>query len=103
MTKKTLHFSFRLLALDFNLLNISFFLMNYWKRGTSVLSPLYLKLLIAFYIIWLVVSLLTKKFHFGSYTGYWDVILYPFYDPFMDLIRGFIDFCLEIADAALTS
>ena len=28
------HFSFILLALDFNLLNISFFAMNYWKRGT---------------------------------------------------------------------
>ena len=75
MTKKTSHFSFVLLALDFNLLNISFFLMNYWKRGTFVLSPMYLKLLIAFYIIWLFVSLVIKKFHFGSYTGYWDVIL----------------------------
>jgi response regulator of citrate/malate metabolism len=51
MTKKTAHFSSILLALDFNLLNISFFLMNYWKRGTFVLSPLYLKLLIGFYIV----------------------------------------------------
>ncbi len=40
-----------------------------------MLSPLYLKLLIAFYIIWLIVSLLTKKFNFGSYTGYWDAII----------------------------
>jgi len=75
MTKKTSHFSFRLLALDFYLLNISFFLMNYWKHGTFVLSPLYSKLLVEFYIFWLVVSLLIKKFHLGSYTGYWDAII----------------------------
>jgi hypothetical protein len=75
MSKKSYQFFFKLLAVDFNLLNISFFAMNYWKRGTFVLSPMYLKLLIAFYIIWLFVSLLIKKFHFGSYTGYWDVIL----------------------------
>jgi len=63
------------LALDFNLLNISFFLINYWKRGTFVLTPPYLKLLVAFYIIWLLVSLFTKKFHVGSYTGYWKIML----------------------------
>ena len=40
-----------------------------------MLSPMYLKLLIAFYIIWLFVSLVIKKFHFGSYTGYWDVMV----------------------------
>ena len=75
MTKKALQFSFVLLALDFNLLNISFFLLNYWKRGTLLLSPQYLKLLVSFYVIWLIVSLFIKKFHVGSYTSYWVAML----------------------------
>jgi len=51
------------------LLTGSFFGMNYWKRGTLELSSQYVKLLIAFYLIWLVVSLFTKKFTF-DYSGY---------------------------------
>ena len=75
MTKKTAHFSFKLLALDFNLLNISFFALNYWKRGTFAFSPAYLKLLFGFYIIWLGVSILIKKFRFDPSTSYWDAII----------------------------
>ena len=52
------------------MLNVSFFVMNYWKRGTFELSPIYIKLLISFYIIWLFVSLFTKKPHLNSYKSY---------------------------------
>jgi hypothetical protein len=44
MPKKSYQFFFKLLALDFNLLNISFFAMNYFKRGTFALSPKYIKI-----------------------------------------------------------
>ena len=70
MVKKTYLSPFILAVFDFFLLNISFFGMNYWKRGTLELSPLYVKLLIAFYVIWLFVSLLTKKFQFDFSRGY---------------------------------
>ncbi len=62
------HFYFVLI--DFVLLNIAFFGMNYWKRGTFELSPLYAKLLIAIYCIWLFVSLFTDKFRFDFHKGY---------------------------------
>ena len=70
MAKKTYISPFTLAVFDFFLLNISFFGMNYWKRGAFVLSPLYFKLLIAFYFIWLFVSLFTKKFGFDFYKSY---------------------------------
>ena len=40
-----------------------------------MLSPVYLKLLFTFYIIWLGVSLIIKKFHFDPYASYWDAML----------------------------
>ena len=61
--------------ISFLLLNVSFFGMNYWKRGFFVLSPLYFKLLIAFYFIWLFVSLFTKKFRFDFYKSYRALML----------------------------
>ena len=61
--------------ISFLLLNISFFAMNYWKRGTFELSPLYFKLLMAFYFIWLFVSLFTKKFRFDFYKSYGALML----------------------------
>jgi len=70
MNKKTVNFSFLLFISDFLLLNISFFALNYWKKGTFELSPIYVKLLFVFYIIWLSVSFFTKKFHFDSYKNY---------------------------------
>ena len=76
MNNKTSHFSFRILALDFILLTVSFFALNYYKRGTLILSPhYYIKLLIAFYFIWLFVSFLIKKFHLESYYNYRDATL----------------------------
>lgn len=48
--------------------------MNYWKRGTLALSPKYVKLLFTFYLIWLLVSLFTKKFHPNYFKNYRDMI-----------------------------
>lgn len=56
-------------AVDFCLLNGAFFSLNYWKRGTLDLSPIYVKLLFAFYGIWIIVSLSTKKFRLREYQG----------------------------------
>ena len=75
MAKKPYPSSLLLSAFDFFLVNISFFGMNYWKRGTFELSPLYFKLLIAFYFIWLFVSLFTKKFRFDFYKSYRALML----------------------------
>jgi len=42
--------------ISFFLVNVSFFGMNYWKRGSFELSLLYVKLLIAFYFIWRIIG-----------------------------------------------
>lgn len=60
---------FVLRAIDFCLLNAAFFALNYWKRGTLELSPIYVKLLFAFYGIWFVVSFASKKFQWQEYAG----------------------------------
>jgi len=54
---------------DFCLLNVAFFALNWWKRGTFDLNPIYVKLLFAFYGIWIIVSLSTKKFRLSEYAG----------------------------------
>ena len=56
--------------IDFFLLNISFFVMYYWKRGTFDLTSIYVKLLMALYLFWFLVSLFTKKFQFSFYKSY---------------------------------
>ena len=66
---------FLLGLISFFLLNVSFFGMNYWKKETFALSPLYVKLLIVFYGIWLFVSLFTKKFRFDFYQSYRALML----------------------------
>jgi hypothetical protein len=63
--------SYFLILLDFTLLNIAFFSLNYWKRGTINLTDAYGKLLIIFYIVWILVSIFTKKFkkyHYNEYS-----------------------------------
>ena len=62
--------SFILGLISFFLLNISFFGMNYWKRGTFDLSPMYIKLLIAFNLICPTVSILMKKFNPNTFREY---------------------------------
>jgi sugar transferase len=59
---------------DFFLLNMAFFILNWWKRGSLDLNPAYFKLLLISYVIWLVVALFTKKFRVAVYRGYWDAI-----------------------------
>ena len=59
---------------DFLLLNISFFVLHWWKRDTLHLDPAYFKLLLLSYPIWLIVALFTKKFRITSYRGYWNGI-----------------------------
>jgi hypothetical protein len=76
MNNKKTHISFKFLVLDLFLLNASFMAMNYFKRGTFVLQPFYyVKLLIIFNIIWLISSLVMKKFDSDTYKGYRDVIM----------------------------
>jgi len=67
-------YSFLLCVLDFALLNVSFYALNYWKRGTFDLQPRYFRLLIAFYLIWFFISIFTKKFRVNSSGSYWDCI-----------------------------
>lgn len=54
---------------DWCLLNLAFFSLNYWKRGSLELSPIYVKLLLGFYGIWFIVSLFNKKFQLRQYAG----------------------------------
>jgi len=75
MVKKSYISPFSLAVFDFFLLNISFFGMNYWKRGTFDLSPMYIKLLIAFNLICPTVSILMKKFNPDTYREYRDAIM----------------------------
>lgn len=69
---------FILLLIDFCLLNLAFFALNYWKRGSLFLSPIYVKLLLTFYGVWIIVSLLTKKFYLNECLnpakGVWVII-----------------------------
>jgi Ca2+/Na+ antiporter len=62
--------SFKYLFADFCLLIAAFLAMNYFKRGTFVVSPEYNTLLILSLSMWLLVSLLTKKFQYESYAKY---------------------------------
>ncbi|MFC1816928.1 sugar transferase [Thermodesulfobacteriota bacterium] len=54
--------STRLLISDFLLINFSFFVVNYFKRGNFQLKPGYEKLLLAFYGLWIITALITRKF-----------------------------------------
>ena len=75
MNKNKSKFSLFFLIVDFILLNISFFLMNYLKRGTFRLPSDYIGLLILYYIIWMFVSRFTKKFHMDNYRSYFQSII----------------------------
>ena len=67
--------SYWLAFIDFLLVNISFFGMNYFKRDTFELSAMYLKMLLAYYLIILSVSLFFRKYDSVSYKSYFKVIL----------------------------
>ena len=55
---------------DFLLVTFIFFIVNYLKRGTFVLSTEYEKLLLIIYGLWFVTALITRKFDFG-YRNYY--------------------------------
>lgn len=48
--------------LDFTLISVSFFLVNYVKRGTFLISEDYVILLLSFYSAWWISSVLARKF-----------------------------------------
>jgi len=58
------------LIIDFILVNIAFFSMNYIKRNTLELDVKYLKLLMLFYLVWTGISYFTKKYKLSSYPDY---------------------------------
>ena len=72
---KKYKYSILLLLIDFLLLNASYFAINYYKRTTFHLAPLYIKLLFIYYAIWLCVSVLTKKFKASEYENLTDVFV----------------------------
>ena len=67
-TNKNLTIPF--LLIDFLLVNIAFFGMNFIKRNSFELDVKYLKLLFLFYFVWAGVSYYTKKFKLSSYPDY---------------------------------
>lgn len=57
-------------VLDFMLLNISFFTLNYLKKGTLRLSADYFNLLGLLYVVWIFISIIIKKFRPILYKSY---------------------------------
>ena len=68
----------KLFWVDLALLFIAFFLGNYFKRDTFVLSEIYVFLLFLFFLCWWPASLTAKKFQPRQYTGYWAGIIVVF-------------------------
>ena len=76
MPKKALKYYIQLFITDFIILNISFFSIYYYRCETFILSPIYyVKLLVSFYIIWFIVSFLTKKYQFKMPFKWIDIFL----------------------------
>lgn len=75
MSRENSRFSFLYLFLDFGLLNLAFFTMNYIKRDTLELSGPYPSLLLEFYVVWLLVALFTGKFYVNENWGFFETIL----------------------------
>ncbi len=62
--------SIKLFIIDFFLLNISFFLCYFLKRGHFDLSEMYVSLLCMFYLCWFISSIMGNKFKSSSLTNY---------------------------------
>ena len=71
-----------LLSADFLLLNVAFFLLNYYKRTGLWLNPGYGKLLIVIYGLWLLAGLFTRKFERRTYPN--------FYYAFAPYLKSFL-------------
>lgn len=63
--------SWPLAGVDFVLVGVSFFLVNYLKRDNFNVLPDYEKLLLLIYGVWFACSLATKKFEQLDYTNYY--------------------------------
>ena len=66
--------SARLLITDFVFFNVSFFSLNYYKRGTIVLNQDYEKLLLIYYGLWVIASFITRKFDKDTALNYWNAL-----------------------------
>lgn len=66
--------SFPIVALDFVLLNLSFFALNYLKRDTFNLTTPYTRLLLIFYVVWFSVSFFTGKFDRSQFRDYGEAV-----------------------------
>jgi len=49
-------------AVDFVVLNVSFFLTYFIRLGSFSISPDYIDLLMLFYVFWFLISVVAKKF-----------------------------------------
>ncbi len=61
-------YSGAVLIVDFLLLNAAFFLVYYLKNSTLEITSPYTKLLFTFYLIWLVISIISKQYNLNKYT-----------------------------------
>lgn len=66
--------SARLLIADFILFTVTFFALNYYKRGTLVLDQDYDQLLLIFFGLWVISSLITRKFDKDTARNYWSAL-----------------------------
>jgi len=66
--------SSRLLIADFILFNVGFFALNYYKQGTVVPAQNYEKLLLIFYGLWVISSLMTRKFDKDTARNCWNAL-----------------------------
>ena len=62
--------SLQILILDFFLLNLSFFICNYFKQGTILLSLRSAKLLLLFYAGWIIACFTVRKFKTNWHSTY---------------------------------
>ena len=65
------NFSLPLLIVDFLFLTFSFFLLNYYKRATLLITPEYEKILYLIFALWLLTGLLTRKFDNRPYRNFY--------------------------------
>lgn len=63
--------SYTLLGVDLFLVFVSFFIINFFKRGGPVLPPEYDKLLLIIVGLWFFASMITKKFHINTHLNYY--------------------------------
>ncbi len=74
LAHKIKKFSFTLFFSDFFSLGISFYLINYFKRGSFELTTDYEKLLLVVFAVWLSASLFTRKFEKKPYRNVYYAI-----------------------------